>query len=39
MRWKENGEIADHAQGSIDLRISDGKISRYERRVTRNESK
>jgi ketosteroid isomerase-like protein len=38
MRWKENGEIADQAQGHIDLRIRDGKISRYERRMTRDES-
>ena len=35
MRWKESGEIADEARGRIDLRIRDGKISRYERRVTR----
>ena len=35
MRWKEGGEIADEARGRIDLRISDGRISRYERRMTR----
>jgi ketosteroid isomerase-like protein len=35
MRWTESGEIADEARGRIDLRIRDGKISRYERRVTR----
>ena len=38
MRWKENGEIADQAQGHIDLRIRDGRINRYERRVTRDAS-
>ena len=38
MRWKENGEIADQAQGHIDLRIRDGQINRYERRMTRTAS-
>jgi ketosteroid isomerase-like protein len=37
MRWKESGEVADQVRGRIDLRIRDGKIIRYERRVTRDE--
>ncbi len=36
MRWKESGEIADQVRGRLDLRIRDGKIARYERRVTRD---
>jgi len=35
-RWKEGGEIADEVRGRLDLRIRDGRIARYERRVTRD---